>query len=652
MRTVSCLQLWKVAVSVLLIVETGLAWADQLSGTPSDVVSYVGGTGNERLFGVVQLSDQTVLVSGGAKNLDWLPDTAKRIELKNAAIESGATNQTAFVLHLSPKLDRILNVLTLPKGIAADVRFLKTTNAPGKKTGTLYISGKRLEDKARNIKPGYFIGRLDGNFVDATPTKFDWVQNIRAEGDMAETEPWDVGSDGKAVYATGTPHGYDWMGIYRLTADGKPDVVEDWRLHYFEQDGQRKEWFGTPASQCPQGKVIESAIVLKVWGRGDFRSWTQKDYLAKTPDGNGGVKQGRWPFDAFFEGPFNPADPNKSPRGRGYTGYGWPSTPCGNVGAIAVDRRDNHLYIGGNNKSTLPKNPDFEPFVIAMTNTGKQKWWMRLYREVPPAPGQSIQDDVDGRLSTPDQYVDGLVVDYSQPTNQGAIVVLARCHGNNRINFWNGHEIKHPKNPGASFQPQFTGTNGNIHYSWIGRLATTDGTTLHATYVGEYSSDAKVGRESWDDPNLDGWPKFNSAWPNINTTRCRSLTVDLAGNVMLVGTGRRPITTKNAFMKMPKSNEGESRWSDFVRVYNPDLTTLKYSSILAGTWDWKTNAGGSGVSLQAVVPTDNGLLVVGHSTTDAKKGDAGATSIPIRNAPSWGTTDRGNESGVIGRLGF
>ncbi len=92
--------------------------------------------------------------------------------------------------------------------------------------------------------------------------------------------------------------------------------------------------------------------------------------------------------------------------------------------------------------------------------------------------------------------------------------------GNNVVNFWKGNEIKHPKNPGGSFQSFFTGSNGNIHYGWIGRLATTDGTMLHSTFVGEYSEGAKVGKKSWDDPNLDGWPRFDSAWPDINTTDC------------------------------------------------------------------------------------------------------------------------------------
>ena len=397
--------------------------------------------------------------------------------------------------------------------------------------------------------------------------------------------------------------------------------------------------------------MVESGIVLKVWGRGDFRSWTQADYESQSSDGNGGVKQGRWPFDAFFEGPFNPAEPKNSPRGRGYTGYGWPSTPCGNVGAIVIDRRDNHLYIGGNNKSTLPSNPDFEPYVIAMTDTGKLKWWMRLYEEVPPKAAESKLENVDARLSTPDQYVDALAIDYSQASEPGALVVLARCHGNNVVNFWNGKKIQHSANPGTSFQPQFTGSNGNIHYHWLGRLSLAAGQMLHATYIAEYTEGAKVGVESWKDDNLDGWPRFDSGWPNVNTTRCRAnISIDVEGNIYLCGTGRRPITTKNAIMKMPKPDQGVSRWCDFVRVYSRDLTTLRYSSIIAGQWNWQTNEGGSELSLQSAVPTPGGLIVVGFSTVDIKTGQIGATEIPVQNAPAWSAVKRAGEDGIMGRL--
>jgi len=629
------------------------ATAHSGEGSPSNLLAYVGGAGNQQLRCVTQLSDGTVLVGGGTEDgpqgLAWLAPEVPRLELAGPAI-TGASKRQAFVLHLTSDLSRVLRVVKFPGSAAVDVRAIKTTSAPGEPTGVLYLSGLRGGDETAKVKGGYFIARLDGNFVDQAPSKMVWVQNVAAEGSIAQDQPWDVGRDGKVVYAEGNPHSYDWVAVRRLTAEGQPDVVEDWRLHWYQNGDKRGEWFGSPASRCPHGKVVESAIVLKVWGRGDFRSWTKEDYEAKSPDGNGGTKQGRWPYDAFFAGPFDPVNPKDSPRGRGYTGYGWPSTPCGNVGSLVIDRRNNYLYLGGNNKSTLPKNPDFEPHVVAMSDTGKLQWWMRLYREVPPGPGETYQDNVDGRLSTPDQYIDAMAIDYSQPAAKGALVVLARCHGNNVINFWKGNEIKHPDNPGTSFQPHFTGSNGNIHYQWLGRLQLADGQMLHATYIGEYAEGAKVGKQSWPDPNLDGWPMFNSGWPDINTTRCRSqLAVDLAGDIYLCGTGRRPITTKNALMKMPKSNEGESRWCDFVRVYRQDLTTLRYSSIVTGTWDWKTKEGGSGVSLQAACPTAGGLLVVGHSTLD-KSGNPGPTDMPVTNRPAWTAAQRSGEMGVIGKL--
>ena len=617
-----------------------------------DVLAYVGGEGQQQLRTVCALSDGSVLIGGGTESMQWLPQDAPVTSLKGTGFAGPSRGKTAFLLHVSADLQRLLRVVTLPLGSAVDVCAIRTTNIPGAKTGALFISGLRLGDK--QIKPGYYIAQLDGNFVDRPPTKLRWVHNVDAGDTIAEDQPRDIGAGGKVVFAEGTPHGYDWVAIKRLTSPGKLDVVEDWRLHWYQDGEKKREWSGSPASQYFGGKVVESAIVLKVWGRGDFRSWTRADYEAKLPDGNGGVKQGRGPLDAFFEGPFYPADPNKSPRGRGYTGYGWPSTPCGNVGAIAIDRRNNHLYIGGNNKSTLPSNPDFEPYVIAMTSSGKLKWWMRLYPEVPPKQGESKLENVDARLSTPDQYIDGIAIDYAKSSaGSGALVVLARCHGNNVVNFWNGNKIRHASNPGTSFQPHFTVRSGNIHYGWLGRLTLDTGEMLHATFIAEYAEGAKVGVKSWNDENLDGWPRFDAAWPDVNTTRCRSqVNVDQLGNIYVCGTGRRPITTKNALMKMPKPGEGVSRWCDFVRVYSRDLTTLRYSSIIAGTWDWKTGEAGSGVSLQAATPIADGLLLVGYSTLDSKTGTIGPTPMPVQNRPSWSTSTRHAEDGIVGRLEF
>ncbi len=87
--------------------------------------------------------------------------------------------------------------------------------------------------------------------------------------------------------------------------NGDRGLAHTW---YLNSEGKESEWAGTPASKCRMEKSSRAAFVLKVWGRGDFRSWTQADYDQWTPDGNGGQKKGAWPYDAFFAGPFNPAD--------------------------------------------------------------------------------------------------------------------------------------------------------------------------------------------------------------------------------------------------------------------------------------------------------------------------------------------------------
>ena len=78
------------------------------------------------------------------------------------------TGRTPFILRLDSSLQNILGVYALPAGAAEDFRFIKSTNAPGEVTGDLYISGT-TEDSNTG---GYFIGKLDNNFVNGAPTGF------------------------------------------------------------------------------------------------------------------------------------------------------------------------------------------------------------------------------------------------------------------------------------------------------------------------------------------------------------------------------------------------------------------------------------------------------------------------------------------------
>jgi len=601
-----------------------------------DIMTYAGGTGSERFTAVAQLSDGSVLVGGAADDLRWIPDEVPRTPLDGSPINGSGTGKIGFLLHLSKDLRRIQRVVHYPKHVVVDIRFIKTTNAPGKPPGEVLISGMREggEPREEGTGEGYFIAKLNGNFVSKTPTGALWVKNIRASGSHQENQPWDVGSDGKVYYAHGDPFGHRWAGIYRLEADGTLGVVEHWRTHW----GAFGEWQGTPASSRPG--VTNSGIVFKITGRGCLRSGTQQEYSAVLPDGNGGTRQGTWPLDCFFAGPFNFQKPAESPGGPGYTGCRVGKRKTMQVGAIVVDRRTNHLYFGMSIQSQLPdKKTDYEPAVVAMSDSGKLKWWSRLHTE--------------SKQNSPAwQFVDGLAVDYSQPPAKGALVVAARCRGNSPANFWPGNKVAHPDNPGHAFQNSFTGTRTRIHVSWLGRLALNKGTLLHCSYVGEYAEKAELPKKVYRDPNLDNWPDHNAGQAELNTTTVRpTMHVDRQGRIYLLGTGQRTITTRNAYQKMVKPGEGAPSWNNFVRVYARDLTTLVYSSLVVGDWNKKDGSGGGNTTLLGVCPTAGGVLVVGHQHA-GEVGKAKGNPVPTRNVSPWGASKPSGESALFGRLLF
>ena len=607
----------------------------------NDILFHFGGPGNQRLHSAVTLSDGSILIGGGATDMGWVPSTIPVVTWDAKGMKSGDTGATAFLLHLDPANASPKALYTLPKGLAHNIRSIKTTAVPGAPTGDLYLSGTVAADPSipKDIG-GYFIAKLDGNFVGKKPTGFSWITRIKAGSDLADRQPWDVDAKGRVVHATGEPHSYNWMAVNALDAEGRLAVVPHWPRHWHAQG----EWIG-PIQDAPS-PVTHSGIVLKTWDRGDFRSTNPEDFSRESPDGNGGIKKGKWPFDAMFDGYFDPQTKKTVPitgTGKGYYGYRWGGTPCANIGAIAIDRRTGTMFLGGNNKSKLPDgNPDFEPWVVAMDSSGLLLWWQRLYPEA------------DG-VSTPDQYVDGLAIDYSRPLDSGgALVALARAHGNNVNNFWRGDRIKHPENPGYGFQNGFTGTSGNIHYSWLGKMTLRDGTMLAATYLAEFAEGAKHGKTRFSDPLLSDWPRFDSGWPDLNTTRARrALWLGPDGQLGILATGRRVLTTANAFQKMPSPlthPDQKGTWSDFIRIYSPMLDTIRYSSLITGSWDPSTGSGGGNVTLESMAATPGGLLVVGYSHVDKKSGDPAGADLPVRNAPAWVSRQRSGEEAVIAIL--
>jgi hypothetical protein len=612
-----------------------LIFISVLSFAQTNLVTYTGNTGKETFYDVLQITDGTFLVCGYADNLDWMDNTVPQIELSytGSIPNSLGSNRYGLILHLASDLQTILQVVHFPQGVVEDIRFMKTNAQTYHPTGDLYISCNTADSDDNN--GGYIIAKLDNNFVNGTPASLAWLNVVWAKSGPKDYHPWDVTADGRVFYITGEAYGYDWSAVYCLDQSGHRTVVDNWRTHWLS-DGT--EWKGTPASANPSGSIDSvdfSGIVLKIWGRCDLRSWNSNDYSNYIADENGGTKKGKWPVDILFDGPCDPQNPTAvSP---GYTGYSAPPTPVYGGESVCIDKRNNNVYLGINFKSVLPGGlPDFEPAVIAMDSSGMLLWWSRLYHEINPN-GDTLN-------STPDQYIDALAIDY---TNDN-LVVGARCHGNNVENFWEGNTIA-ANTSAFGFQNQFTGNAGNIHISWLGKLRLSDGVLTNSTYMAELAEGTGGLGTPHADPNLDGWPDPNTGWPNVNTTRLakNNMKVTSDGDVCVIAIGRRTITTANAYQKMVKPDDGGmSCWNSFVRVYDAQFHAPLYSSLVVGTWDTLTQAGGDNTELFGVYKTSQGVICVGRQKADDNGLPAG-NNLPVVNVPAWGSETPQNESAIL-----
>jgi hypothetical protein len=586
----------------------------------SDRVALIGGSAATRLRGVWALSDGSVLVCGKTADLAWT-GSAPRTELAWSGPGGGGADY-GFILHLEPDLNAIRRVYHLPKGAVDEITRIRSTEVPGTPTGELYISGALAGLPGK--EDGYWIARLDRNLVAGPATALRWARKIscrprdagggKGRSDYIETQPWDVRADGVVVYVEGVSHDFSWAGMSAFDADGADYAMPAW-----PQEGERR------------------MLVLKAGRKNSLRSATQADFDLRQEDENGNPgRKGRWPDDVYFNGPL----PDGKPPG--YTGYRPSDRTSQRVGKIAIDRRNGHLYFGTSTASKLPGgNPDYEPAIIAMDEQGTLKWWARGYREVERS-GENANAHGDKVNSPPDQYVDAVDIDYAA----GRLVVLARCHGNGVINFWNGDKLA--RSPGAtSFQKSFTGSNGNIHIQWLGRYGLDDGKIYNATYLAEWTDSAKTGKPKTSGRTA-GWPSPNDQWPDVNTTRAQDMTVDHKGRPFVVATGRRPITTTDALIPGVPPGKGTSAWAPFVRGYEADYSDLVYSSLLRGPWDTATGKdAGHTVELNAVLPVPGGVLVVGHHAS----GEGGGSDVPTTGVPAWAGAKAGaGENGFFAAL--
>jgi len=243
-----------------------------------------------------------------------------------------------------------------------------------------------------------------------------------------------------------------------------------------------------------------------------------------------------------------------------------------------------------------------------------------------------------GTTSSPDQYVDGVAIDYSQSAADGDVVVLARSHGNNVSNYWSGVE-------GKSFMSRQMGNVGNDHYQWIGRLRAATGKFVNATWFAGLDPFSSNFGSPYKDPNLAGWPDHNGGNPNLKSAHGHSMGVAPDGSVYIAGTSRAAITTRNAFQPMTSPLVGKAPWHDFIRIHAPDLSTVTYATALTGQgWNPQTGAGGGNTSIGALTPlAGGGYVVVGsHNGT--------GNTIPTANIPSWGKSTPQGQTMMLGLL--
>ncbi len=623
--------------------------------TAQPVVTYAGGGANTRFHDVKELSDGTFLVAGISDNLDWLATDVPRVQIPVSGLPAPSGSRVSFILRLSGDTERILEGVHLPPGAVMNLRWMRSTEVPGQPTGMLYVSGQ--------ISGGYFIGRLNGNFVTGRPDAFDWIFPVSASGGHETWQAWDVGGDGRVVYA----HGGEWTAqVGFLAPDGQPTTLPKLRASH---------WVGG-AFERGLGEDFPAAAYSAIRLPTDNQSWDDAELFAITPDGNGGVRQGTWPIDIMVRYSFATGEPINVVAGRHYGYNGYRAEGRHWIGAVAVDRRNNHFYYGFNIKSLFwdaaanKEQPDFEPAVIGYDDEGRLKWWNRLYTEAADTTGDGRIDQT--WVSPPDQYIDGLDVDYSAPLAAGGnVVVVGRCHGNNTSNFWSGNAIA--LNPGGNaFQNRFTGTDGNIHISYIARLRAADGNVLAASFLAGYYRKIISGKGNWPtvpypEPIHDGWPNHNSGWADLTTTKIEPNALRLGpdGRVYLVGVGPRMVTTSNAHQRLPRRlghtnpilNEGTCPWNHWVRAYEPMLDRLAYSSTLTGVWTYPGGdidaepVGADNTYLRGVWPVSGGLLVVGqHSNSGGTS--AGGNAIPVANVPEWGSPHYNGITGIFGLLPF
>jgi len=652
----------------------GLLFFSTVVQAQNNLVSYLGDT-STRFNAILKLSDGTFLVGGETRSLAWVPAGIPVTTLSMPDTTNSRSVRIAFLAHLTVDMNTLARVVRFPATTVRDVFRIKTNTPPGQPTGDIYISGNRENEFNTGSGPGYYIAKLNGNFLNGNnPTGLVYLFDVNARGIQSNSplmtesvssyraiQPWDVQSDGKVVYGAGHQYSASWAAIYRRRANGKSDdTLSSWPNHwvrirsrnpavdrrnieyrnYNMRVGDSILFTSNNPPGFSQNVMIDSAmmsgIVLKVNRSGsNWRSYNASDFQVLATDENGNPgRVGRYPEDFMYSAPCVTGNcPNLGPNPiTNYgTNYGNNDNATHRVGGIVVDKRTNDMFVGysalcRHPSSIQPGEGDIEPIVVGMSVSGEIKWWNRLHKEDPINASRALQE------------IEGLAIDYLNNN----LVVLAAVTDTSQNNLWKGNEIT--SNPSANgVQNKPTGTNASIKYAWIGKINTTNGQMRNATYLGEFANNMGFTGAPYASPRLDGWPNYNAGSPNLARTIVRNVEVSETGEVLVIGEAERVLTTRDAFQKMPKENQGLAPRTSFLRVYSSNLDSVVYSSAVTGIWDRTTGRTGSNMLVRTAAFSGDDVAIIGFHSR-------GGGDLPTTNAPAFGDTTYQNSRGVVGIL--
>lgn len=659
--------------------------------------------GSERFHNMLRLSDSTILVGGQSANMDWVPSSVTPSVLDTSGITTVSTGTGfAFIAHFSKDFSTLLNVVHFPANTVTNVYKIKTNTAPGLPTGDLYISGEREGDKS-----GYYIAKLNGNFVDSVPTSVEWLFPVQV-GDVnngkgifegkswhKDKQPWDVDNDGNVYYAQREEYSFNWASINKLNPNGQIGAVKGWTNHKIiyswnaagdttytdttngtlkiartDYVGPRKDEgdsifvrmrygsgssAGTITRKVKIVRFAESFIGMKHAGTATrpLNSLSMADYEFVGQDENGFPRRGAMPDDYLYSGPVvlntDSVYTFSTTQTPGFFGdYVWNGRlHTSRVGDIVVDKRNNDVYIG---YTTTQKNA--KEIYNNSNGFGPVDFNSTIVAMKQDGTikwwARMHPSDTTGTGYSANTLIDYLAIDYAN----NDLIALASGYGTSTSNLWKGNEnIADPG--GMKFKNSIPDDMTQKVYSWIGRYALDTLKIRNSTFVSEFGSTI-TGGVALTDPNLDGWKNPNTVTSanSYENTRCHGLYVDGTGHIYIIGEGNRTITTANAYQKMYKADlnnciDSAASTSYFVRKYTPDLSNVVYSSLLTTQWNAVTGTGGNGTRLTGLLGDEKAIY-----TTGVHLGQIFFGPMPTVNVPNFAANTFQGVSAVFARLSY